>query len=56
MVACVDFSEFTDVSGKNEMYDELKNIFEDDTKRGKFVIFDEKESTVWICWYEEALK
>ena len=52
MVACVDFSEFTDASGKNEMYDELKKQIQNRKAVKEFVLFDEDNQTVWIMWYE----
>ena len=52
MVACVDFSEYTDANGKNEMYDELKDALEELELDKKYVILDEDEEIVWIMWYE----
>ena len=52
MVACVGFSEFTDASGKNELYDEFEEQISDIDELTDFVIFDEDNRTVWIMWYE----
>jgi len=49
------FSEFTDASGKNEMYDAIKNYTENEDIKKEFIIFDDERQTVWICWCEEAL-
>ena len=54
MIGTVDFT------GHEEMYDKLEstgnitNEFYND-KVEKYMIFDDDNNTVWICWCEEAL-
>ena len=38
-----------------EMYESLKGIVSRDTKKLQYMIFDDTNKTVWICWYEEDL-
>ena len=60
MIGCVDFSQYTDRVGNNDMYERLKNTakIESDFYNNaaiKYCIFDDINKTVWIMWYEEAL-
>ena len=53
MIGCVDFSQYTDSVGNNDMYTKLKNsiLIADDYKK-QYLIFDDINSTIWIMWYE----
>ena len=53
MIGSVDFSQYTDSTGNNDMYTKLKNsiLIADDYKKQYFV-FDDISSTIWIMWYE----
>ncbi len=60
MICSVDFSQYTDRVGNNDMYERLKNTakIESDFYNNaaiKYCIFDDINKTVWIMWYEEAL-
>lgn len=49
MICSVDFSENID------MYKELeKDISENNYELLDFLVFDEINSTIWICWYERS--
>ena len=60
MIGSVDFSQYTDSTGSNDMYERLKNTanIESDFYNNaavKYCIFDDINKTVWIMWYEETL-
>ncbi len=60
MICSVDFSQYIDRVGNNDMYERLKNTakIESDFYNNaaiKYCIFDDINKTVWIMWYEEAL-
>lgn len=47
MIGCVDFW------GEEEKYNQLKELYEVDNERSKYVYFDvNNNNIVWICWYE----
>ena len=52
MIGCVDFSQFTDENGDNEMYNALEEYLIDYPGKSRFVLLDDKNYYVWICWYE----
>ena len=52
MIGCVDFSQFTDENGDNEMYNAFITSVTDDITRKKYIVLDDKNTKVWICWYE----
>ena len=60
MIGSVDFSKYNeyDENGEviNKMYEALKGIVSRDTKKSQYMIFDDTNKTVWICWYDGVLK
>lgn len=38
-----------------EMYEAFEKKTKNDMERNSYVIFDENNKTVWLCWYEESL-
>lgn len=52
MIGCADFSQFTDENGDNEMYNAFITSVTDDITRKKYIVLDDKNTKVWICWYE----
>ena len=52
MIGCADFSQFTDENGDNEMYNALEEYLIDYPEKSRFVLLDDKNYYVWICWYE----
>ncbi len=51
MIRCVDFSEYTDNNGDNELHDALETSVTDRDSEKTFVFFDDDHKTVWLCWY-----
>lgn len=47
MIGSVDFT------GHKEMYEKFSKQMKKDLERNKFTIFDDRNYTVWIMWYED---
>lgn len=39
----------------DKMYEAFKNKNKNDMERNSYVIFDESNKTVWICWYDVVM-
>ncbi len=50
MIGCVDFTE------DKFMYHDIKSKYIDDKYDGKYIMFDDTNLTVWLCWYESEVK
>ena len=55
MICSVDFSQYTDSTGNNEMYKNLKTKVLNEDTISKFVLFDDSDFKIWICWHEVNL-
>lgn len=55
MIGSVDFSQFTNSEGDNEMYEALELNYKDNKDKSRYTIFDDTNHMVWICWYDEGL-
>lgn len=49
MIGSVDFS------GHGEMYDSFKIKYKYDQKFNRFIVYDDNNKTIWICWCEGDL-
>jgi len=47
MIGKVDFT------GREEMFDSLKEVTEGSGRKSDFIIFDEEELTAWVIWWEK---
>ena len=60
MICSVDFSQYTDSTGNNEMYKMLKNTADVTNLEyynksvQDYLIFDDDNCIVWICWYGDV--
>ena len=49
MIGSVDFS------GHGEMYDSFKIKYKYDQKFNRFIVYDDNNKTIWLCWCEGDL-
>jgi Domain of unknown function (DUF4474) len=56
MIACANFSEFTDVDGDNVMYDEFEKQVREKAALANFVLYDGEKKTIWIMIYTGSKK
>ena len=57
LIGCVDFSQFANANGENDMYTAFKdNVYQSKNMQLKeYTIFDDDNSIIWIIWYNGDL-